>query len=249
MKKIYLIALFSLPAIGFSQGVGIGTTSPTATLDVVSKNSAAATDKVLKVQNTDGYFILTGLNSGDYGIGRTLLNPSAQFSVFGINNNGTASVPSFLVTYDTPPRQKWGFYINPVQGEFNPAYSGFMNWIFDNDGNKNQYFTQNNYGTFFGVHNGSNNNSGIFFAENGTTTFSTQWIDNQYLTAVKAAAFTQGSLRIQDEGNTNTIGGPCTNPGTLTFDASGNNFMGCAEIYNQDGTNSGVTVWKKLNNL
>lgn len=234
----------------FAQKVGIGTTSPISPLDIVTKTNVS-TNKVLKVVNTDGNFTLTGMDNGDFGIGKTLLYPDSQATIFGINNNGTASQPSYSATYSGNP-QRWGLYINPVQGDLNPALPGFVSMVFDNDGSKSNYYSTSNYGTFFGTH-GSGVATGLFFAENGSTIFSSYRIDTNpatlhYLTTTKVTAFTSGSLRIMDENKGYTVGGACTNPGTIAFDSANNNFVGCAEIYDAGGNNTGVMVWKKLNN-
>jgi len=247
-KIIYLLGLSILSGNLFSQFVGIGTTNPLSSLDIVTKTNLNA-NKVLKVVNSDGEFTLTGLDNGDFGIGKTTQYPDSQVTIFGINNNnnGTASQPSFNSTYSGNP-QRWGIYINPKQGDQNPAYPGFVSMIFDNDGSKNTYYSTNNYGTFFGAH-GSSVSTGIFFAENGSTIFSTYRLDGSpYLTTTKVTAYTSGSLRIMDENKGYAVGGSCTNPGTIAFDSANNNFIGCAEIYDAGGNNTGVMVWKKLNN-
>lgn len=252
MKKNIIL---SLGILLYSQAllcqfVGIGTTNPISSLDIVTKTNLN-TNKVLKVVNTDGNFTLTGTDSGDFGIGKTLQYPDSQVTIFGINNNGTASQPSYNATYSGNP-QRWGIYINPLQGDQNPAYPGFISMVFDNDGSKSTYYSTSNYGTFFGTH-GSGVATGLFFAENGSTIFSSYRIDTsptakQYLTTNKVTAFTSGSLRIADENKGYAVGGSCTNPGTIAFDSANNNFIGCAEIYDTGGNNTGVMIWKKLNN-
>lgn len=245
MKKILLCTVVCCYTVN-AQQIGIGTRNPVATVDVVSKGTSA-NDKVLQVFNSDGKKLLSGLDNGNYGIGTTDLLPSAQLTVFGTDNAGAGTSPALFATYPADP-QKWGIYLNPTQGVFNPAKPGFISWYFDNDGLINQYFTANNYGSFFGVHNGMNGNSGLFFAENGTTFFASQGFTN-YLTTNRAVLFTNGSLRIQDENKGYVEGGNCTNPGTIAFDSLNNNFLGCAELYDTAGTNTGVKIWKKLNNL
>lgn len=248
MKKnsLLLIGAFLICENLYSQFVGIGTTSPNASLDIVTKTNLSA-NKVLKIANTDGNFIMTGSDSGDFGIGKTLLYPDSQLTIFGINNNGTASQPSYNAAYSGNP-QRWGIYINAKQGDLNPAFPGFVSMIFDNDGSKNTYYSANNYGTFFGAH-GSGVATGIFFAENGSTIFSTYRLDGSpYLTTTKITAYTSGSLRIMDEKKGYAAGGSCVNPGTIAFDSTTNSFLGCAEIYDAGGNNTGVSIWKKLNN-
>ncbi|MDO5616838.1 MAG: hypothetical protein Q4G16_11650 [Cruoricaptor ignavus] len=231
----------------YSQLVGIGTRTSVATLDVVTKSSLA-TSPTLKIINTDNNNILTAQDNGDLGIGKSSHNPVAQLTIFGINNNGTDSQSSYRATYPDS-QQNWDIYINPKQNDLNPAYPGFISLIFDNDGIKNQYFTTNNYGTFFG-HHVDRINSGLFFAEVGTTLFSTYRLSptSPYLTTRQATAYTNGSLRIADENKGYVAGGTCTNPGTIAFNSTNDNFLGCVEIYNADGTNSGEKIWKKLNN-
>lgn len=230
----------------FSQRVGIGTTSPISSLDLVTKTSLQA-NSVLKLINTDGDYLLTGQDNGDFGLGRTAYESDSQLTLFGINNLGAASQPAFNAGY-VGNTQRWSIYINPEQGNQNPAYPGFISLIFDNDGNKNSYFTANGYGTFFGSH-GSAIATGIFFAENGSTIFSTYRLDgNPYLTTTKATAYTNGTLRIMDENKGYAVGGNCTNPGSIAFDSANNNFIGCAEIYDANGNNTGTMIWKKLNN-
>lgn len=245
-KYIFLYLVLFLSGDFYGQFVGIGTTNPISALDIVTKTSQNA-NKVLKVVNTDGNFMITGLDNGDFGIGKTLLYPDSQMTIFGINNNGAASQPSYNATY-SGNLQRWGIYINPKQGDQNPAYPGFVSMIFDNDGSKSTYYTTNNYGTFFGTH-GSSIASGIFFAENGSTIFSTYRLDGSpYLTTTKITAYTSGSLRIMDENKGYAVGGSCTNPGTIALDSTNNNFIGCVEIYDAGGNNTGVLIWKKLNN-
>ena len=248
MKKnsILLFGAILLSGILSSQSVGIGTTSPNSSLDIITKTTLSA-NKVLKVVNTDGNFMITGLDNGDFGIGKTLQYPDSQMTIFGINNNGTASQPSYNATY-SGNLQRWGIYINPKQGDLNPAYPGFVSMIFDNDGSRSTYYRTNNYGTFFGTH-GSSVATGLFFAENGSTIFSTYRLDGSpYLTTTKITAYTSGSLRIMDENKGYAVGGSCTNPGTIALDSTNNNFIGCVEIYDAGGNNTGVLIWKKLNN-
>lgn len=125
MKKecFYIFGAVLLSGNLYSQFVGIGTTTPISALDIVTKTNLD-TNKVLKVINTDGDFTLTGLDNGDFGIGRTLQYPVSQVTIFGINNNGITSQPSYNASYTGNP-QRWGIYINLKQGAENPSYPGF----------------------------------------------------------------------------------------------------------------------------
>ncbi len=250
MKKIFLIGFFSVAALGFAQRVGIGTTSPNSTVDIVAKSSNVDS-KSFHIKNTDQTTLIAVHDNGDVSLGSTTTAPVAQFTIFGKNNEGIASEPALNVTYPNNP-QHWGIYINPQQGDINPALPGYFNFYMDNDGIMNQYSTPGNYGSFFG-HHASGFNSGIFFAENGTTVLSTYRPDYSstalhYLTTTPIGFYISGSARLEDEQKGYTEGGNCTNPGVIAYDSANSNFLGCAEIYDAAGNNTGTMIWKKLNN-
>lgn len=69
MRKIYLYILFFVGLFLQAQqgNVGINTTNPSATLDIVSKNNTSAT-KALKVNNSSAVEMLTVVNNGNVGI-------------------------------------------------------------------------------------------------------------------------------------------------------------------------------------
>lgn len=252
-KNIIIGAILASGSIVAQQvGIGVGNSRPTSgvTLDIITKTSTKD-NKAIKVVNKDGYTLFEGLDNGDFGIGKTLYSPDAQLTIFGNNNQYNALEPAFQVSYADAP-QKWGIYILPKQGELTPAYAKGIALILDNDGIKNQYYTANNYGTFFGPHTNDLGLTGIFLAESGTTTFSARRPDQDpsnihYFQTNKVGAFLNASLRIQDENKGYAAGADCIHPGTMAFDSANNSFLGCVEIYEND-VNTGKMVWKKLNN-
>lgn len=171
-KKIIIGAILASGSLVAQQvGIGVGTSKPTAdvTLDIITKTTTKD-NKAIKVVNKDGYTLFEGLDNGDFGIGKTLFSPDAQLTIFGKNNQYNTLEPAFQVSYADAP-QKWGIYILPKQGELTSAYTKGIALILDNDGIKNQYYTANNYGTFFGPHT-NNAGTGLFLTETGTTIFS-----------------------------------------------------------------------------
>jgi len=100
MKK--KIAFFSLLICGvstFSQ-VGINTSTPSASLDIVSKGNTSAT-KAMEVNNSSALEMVTVLNNGNVGIG--IANPAAQLHTTGtvrMDGLGTNTVNTKVMTTD-----------------------------------------------------------------------------------------------------------------------------------------------------
>lgn len=67
MKKIFLFSIMIVMASFCKAQVGIGTATPTATLDVVSKDNTAAT-KALEINNSSAVEMVTVTNNGNVGI-------------------------------------------------------------------------------------------------------------------------------------------------------------------------------------
>lgn len=79
MKKIGVLFTILIQGLIFSQ-VGINQTSPSATLDIVSKGNTVAT-KALEINNSSGTEIVTVLDNGNVGI--NVPNPTAKLHTSG----------------------------------------------------------------------------------------------------------------------------------------------------------------------
>lgn len=251
--------------LAFSQKgkVGIATENPQATLDIVPATTLP-TNKLLNILNSDGKTLMNGLDNGDIGFGirENGSLPLGQITAFGENGKGMGSPASFLVNYTDVPGQKWGYYINPKQGDFNPALPGYFSFYMDRDGIMGApYFNydattyiNSAYGNYFGFHDNSRNLGGLFFTDHGNLILSSYRVDRQnldeqnqgrYVTSLKIGLLSNVSLRVKDENKGYAVGQSCLNPGTIAM--VGNDFLGCAEVYNDD-VNTGEKIWKKLNN-
>jgi len=99
-KKIAFLSFFICGVFTYSQ-VGINTSSPSASLDIVSKGNTSAT-KALEVNNSSDLEMVTVLNNGNVGIG--VANPTAQLHTTGtvkMDGLGTNTINTKVLTTDT----------------------------------------------------------------------------------------------------------------------------------------------------
>ncbi|MDI9311454.1 MAG: hypothetical protein QM535_14675 [Limnohabitans sp.] len=78
MRKNYFYLMVNLLTIGVFAQVGIGTTTPSATLDVVSSGNTNST-KALEISNSSATEMVTVLNNGNVGIGTN--TPTARLDI------------------------------------------------------------------------------------------------------------------------------------------------------------------------
>jgi len=110
-KKIFLgiSLIYSLFLFAQNGNVGINTPSPSATLDIVSKDNTYAT-KALEINNSSTTEMVTVLNNGNVGINNT--NPSVKLHVSNTTSpavrivDGTQS-NGYVLTSDTNGNASW----------------------------------------------------------------------------------------------------------------------------------------------
>jgi len=79
-KKITLTVLLSVSFMNLNAQVGINTSTPSATLDVISKGNIAS-GKALKINNSSSNELVTVLDNGNVGINK--VNPSGKLHIVG----------------------------------------------------------------------------------------------------------------------------------------------------------------------
>ena len=223
-------------AIGFANAqdylgnVGINTSTPSATLNVKSLSGRTTSEtKNLELENGAGTKLVTVLNNGNVGIGKS--SPSEKLEVGGnvLAHGGLISKSdkvsgSYVELNNTSKTtgkavDRWRiFNLNNVDAE--NYVPGLHFWAYAADGT--------NLSSQMLITDGGN--LGIGFHSRVTSS----------ILQTNEKLEVNGMIRITAQ-QTVTENGSCTNKGTIAFGSDGN-FYGCT------GTGTGAGTWKKLNN-
>lgn len=223
MKKIVTLTSFVVFSLINAQSgnVGINTTTPQATLDILTSGNTNAT-KAFRILNSSNTEMVTVLNNRYVGIGNPA--PAVPLDVKGLINAldfrifaGTSSAPTNYF-------QHFSFF---GAGSMNNGNPGAQMLLFSNDNNP----LISTSGLYIGPT--SDVTGGIYIGEDGKNgvalngTFPTTTLD------------VGGSIRIADEPTpiNPVVGSTCTKAGQIVYGSSPKHFFGCV-----------AGLWKQLDN-
>ncbi|MGP2570090.1 hypothetical protein ACT4R9_06270 [Ornithobacterium rhinotracheale] len=216
-------------------------------------------EQILSIKDSREEITNTLSNDGRFTIGKASQDGrkgDGNLSIIGKDNQGNGTTPTLKVSYEGN-LQNFAIYQNATKGAFNPASQGYWQWITDEDGAKTKYetkFTSGSYdlGAYYGTNNLTDNtnsdNTGIFIWESGAVHTNAYRLDRkEHARGLPGDFIFAGSITINDENKNSQAGEICEYPGTITFNSNDDAFLGCAEIFNEEGVVI-KKIWKKLNN-